>query len=415
MRAQAMAQLIEPIVPLGRENRPGFPPIKSNERQRDSDSMFNQNRLALGLGRGAKIFQPTIAPCPDALLSATIKSKAVDRVVAPSKHIFKEPHVPSESAPTNAILTGNYPAQEKIPIRKRVSHAFKRGMESDPVVATVSSSSKRGRILHEGLPTISSRTTPSAATETQFEENSADARTRQKTKSIIAIKPQEIVKLGVKTRMPSENEELQQKIIQPKHFRHSKETVIKGPTSETDTDAENGLPMEVHASGPSQTFFPEREMTITIPSVAENSGVMIVEGRSLSPVAEKSPRSSDAEGSHVPPEVEERHRPPDPEESPRSPDVEESHRSPDVEESPHSPDVEESPHSPDVEESPNSPDVEESPNSPDVEESPNSPDVEVNQKTSVVEDGSKSLEDQPLQSFDKDGRLIGIDCGNSSG
>lgn len=365
-RAQTMAQLIEPIVPLGRGNRPGFLPIKPNEGQREADSMFNQSRLALGLGRGAKISQHTIAPCSDVLLSATIKSRTVTRVVAPSKHIFKELHVPREPVLTNPILPDSSAAQEESLARKRVSHAFKRGVESDPVVPTVSPSSKRGRILQEGLPKVSSQTAQSKApSETRCEEVSVSARTRQKSESTLAIKPQDMVKLGVKTPTSSGSEKSQQEIIQLKNFRRIKETVIEKANSETDTDSENGLPMEVNSGRTSQASWPEREMTVTIPSIAEKS-ILTESARTDHQLLENS-------GMTI------------------------------VDESPRSPDEEERPLPPDAKE--RSPDVEESPRSPDVEESPRSPDVEVSQKTRGVEESSKSREDQPLQSFDKTGRL----------
>ncbi|KAI9557611.1 hypothetical protein GHT06_017439 [Daphnia sinensis] len=376
-RAQAMAQLVEPIVPLGRGNRPALPPIKPSEGQREADSMFSQNRLALGLGRGAKTSQHTIAPCSDALLSATIKSKTVTRVVAPSKPIFKGPHVPSEPVLPNPILPDISPVQEENPARKRVSHAFKRGVESDPVVSTVSPSPKRGRIVNEGIPTVSSQATQSKApTETRFAEVSVSARTGQNSKNTLTIKPQEMVKLGLRTPTSSGKEKSQQGVVQRKHLERIKETVTEEANSETNTDSENEVPMEVNSSISEKSIVPENAKNGH--QLLENSGVMNVDGRSTSFEAEESPRSPDKDEGSRPPEVEDM---PDAEESPRSPEIEERHQLPDEEESPRSP---------------------------DVEESPRSPDGEVSQKTRDVEDSSKSREDQPLQSFDTNGRLESI-------
>jgi hypothetical protein len=337
-RTQALAQLVEPIIPLGRGSRnDSFVAAKKNELRRDLESPTT-DQTRFGLGRGVKTTQHTFPSFSDSLLSAVGKAKTpVGRVVAPVKRPFKQPEVPNAPVVKAPYLPDNSSPLNEGPFRKRVSHTLKRSLEPDPADPSVLPATKRGRTLPEVTPPAPSPPTPSPPTpvpdKVQSEEIPISTRTRQKGKTSCPIKLQEMVKLDVK-KTPSRNEKLRQKTTEKSPNNASKRfkrLVVENSTSESENE------MEVNTDETGQSSSSEKEERSLNSDKSDSCDSSNEKGRS--PVQlPNSPQSPHVEESTEPLEMEESSKLLDVDESPKSPYVEESPKSPDNDESPKSPD-----------------------------------------------------------------------------
>jgi hypothetical protein len=351
-RTQALAQLVEPIIPLGRGSRnDSFVAAKKNELRRDLESPTT-DQTRFGLGRGVKTTQHTFPSFSDSLLSAVGKAKTpVGRVVAPVKRPFKQPEVPNAPVVKAPYLPDNSSPLNEGPFRKRVSHTLKRSLEPDPANPSVLPATKRGRTLPEVTPPAPSPPTPSPPTpspptpspptpspptpvpdKVQSEEIPISTRTRQKGKTSCPIKLQEMVKLDVK-KTPSRNEKLRQKTTEKSPNNASKR--FKRLVVENSSESENE--MEVNTDETGQSSSSEKEERSLNSDKSDSCDSSNEKGRS--PVQlPNSPQSPHVEESTEPLEMEESSKLLDVDESPKSPYVEESPKSPDNDESPKSPD-----------------------------------------------------------------------------